>query len=131
MNDGDAAAWKEECISRMMSEAGPNGELTFETFKDFQKSLEKAFSPYDAPGDALEKMRRLRLTGDQSMDEHIAQFRILVSQSQIPVSATLSDFFRETLPLPLQRQILCCDSPPKPLKSGSRKLPAFRTTLKE
>ena len=54
MNDGDAATWKEECISRMMNEAGPDGELTFGTFKDFQKSLEKAFSPYDAPGDALE-----------------------------------------------------------------------------
>ena len=94
MNDGDAAAWKEECISRMMEEAVKNNdELTFGTFKDFQKSLEKAFAPYDAPGDALEQMRRLRMTSDQSMDEHIAKFRILVSQSQIPISAALSDFF--------------------------------------
>ena len=94
MNDGDAAAWKEECISKMMEEAAKtNGDLTFGSFKDFQKSLEKAFAPYDAPGDALEQMRRLRMTSNQSMDEHIAKFRILVSQSQIPISAALSDFF--------------------------------------
>ena len=131
MNDGDATAWKEECISKMMEEAAKtNGNLTFRSFKDFQKSLEKAFAPYDAPGDALEQMRRLRMTSEQSMDEHIAKFQILVSQSQIPISAALSDFFRETLPVPLQKQILCCDSPPKTLEEWFKKASRFQNNFK-
>ena len=127
MNEGDAAAWKEEYIDVAINS---EGEITFGTFDDFKTRLVKAFAPYDAPGDALEEMRRMRLAGNQSMDEHIARFRILVSQSQIPVSAALSDFFRETLPLPLQRQILCCDSPPETLDQWFEKASRFQNNFK-
>src|SRR5271163_4828931 len=60
MNEGDAAAWKEEYIDVAINS---EGEITFGTFDDFKTRLVKAFAPYDAPGDALEEMRRMRLAG--------------------------------------------------------------------
>ena len=102
MNEGDAGAWKEEFISRMLDDAETRGDdLSFGDFKTFRKSVENSFSPYDAPGDALDEIRRLRM-GDTPMDEHIAKFKILVTQSQMPETTALVDFFRETLPAPLQ-----------------------------
>ena len=81
MNEGDASAWKEEFISTALEDADVRGDdISFGNFKNFRDSLEKSFSPYDAPGDALDDIRRLRM-GDTPMDEHIAKFKILVSQS--------------------------------------------------
>ena len=130
MNDGDAAAWKEEFIFRAIEDSDKRGDdISFGTFQAFKDSLENSFSPYDAPGDALEEIRKLR-SGETSMDEHIAKFKILVTQSGLPESAAVIDFFRETLPVPLQRQILCCDSPPTTLSGWYDKASRFHNNYK-
>ena len=54
MNDGDAAAWKEQLLEKAATEAATTGkELDLGSYKDFEKSLNDTFAPYDAPGDAL------------------------------------------------------------------------------
>jgi retrotransposon gag protein/zinc knuckle protein len=113
MNDGDAGAWKEEFLARKIAAANTAGDdVTFGTWGAFRTALDDSFSPFDAPGDALSEMRNLKMGQDASIDEHVAKFKILVSQSGLGDSAALADFFRETLPTGLQRQILTSDPPP-------------------
>src|SRR5271155_1930385 len=80
MNEGDTAVWKEQMIDKAMADAiTKNTELDLGTYKDFEKSLNKTFTPYDAPGDALEKMKELRMKIGESVDDHTAKFKMLVS----------------------------------------------------
>ena len=102
MTDGDAALWKEEFIGKVIRDSVARGDdVSFGTYKKFIESLEKSFSPYDAPGDALDAMKHLRM-GEGNFDEHLAKFKLLVSQSGLAESAVLIDLFRETLPVGLQ-----------------------------
>ena len=113
MNNGDAGAWKEEFIARKINLANANGDnVTFGSWATFKAALEESFKPFDASGDALFEMRNLKMGQDASIDEHIAKFKILVSQTGLGDSAALADFFRETLLTGLQRQILISDTPP-------------------
>ena len=52
INDGDAAAWK----SQFLTEAKTPTGLNLTEWTQFQTDLQTAFKPYDAPGDALEKI---------------------------------------------------------------------------
>ena len=131
MNEGDAGAWKEELISRALEQADTRGDdLSFGTFKKFKESLIESFKQYDAPGDALDEMRTMRM-GDIPIDEHIAKFKILVTNSELEESAAVVNFFRETLPIPLQRQILCCDEPPEKLEDWYKKATRFHNNWKK
>ena len=132
MKEGDAGAWKDEFVSRALKNADDRGDdLSFGTWKNFRKSLDDSFLPYDAPGDALDEMRRLRASSDTAMDEHIAKFKILVSQLTLPESAALIDFFRETLPPALQKQIMCCEFPPETLAGWYKKASSFHNNWKK
>ena len=112
MNEGDAASWKEQLLEDAM--ALPTLDLG--TWKQFKINLEEAFKPYDAPGDALEEMKTLRM-GNNSIEEHIAKFKMLVTRSELEAtSAAVIDYFRESLNIPLQRRILSLENPPKTLK---------------
>jgi Ty3 transposon capsid-like protein/Zinc knuckle len=112
MNEGDAASWKEQLLEDAM--ALPSLDLG--TWKEFKENLEEAFKPYDAPGDALEEMKTLRM-GNNSIEEHIAKFKMLVTRSGLDTaSAAVIDYFRESLNIPLQRRILSLENPPKTLK---------------
>ena len=93
MTDGDAALWKQEFISKVIQDSVTAGnEITFGTYKSFIESLEKSFLPYDAPGDALNAMKRLRM-GEGSFEEHLEKFKLLVSQSGLDESAAVADLF--------------------------------------
>ena len=60
MTDGDAALWKQEFISKVIQDSVTAGnDISFGMYKSFIESLEKSFLPYDAPGDALDAMKRL------------------------------------------------------------------------
>ena len=62
MNDGDTAAWKEQLIDNAATVADANmTEFDLGTWKNFEMALKETFEPYDAPGDALEKMKESRL----------------------------------------------------------------------
>ena len=50
--------------------------------------------------------------GEGSFEEHLAKFKLLVSQSGLDESAAVVDLFRETLPYRLQRPILLSENPP-------------------
>ena len=125
MTDGDAALWKQEFISKVIRDSVTAGnEITFGTYKSFIESLEKWFLPYNAPGNALDAMKRLRM-GEGSFEEHLAKFKLLVSQSGLDESAAVADLFRETLPLGLQRPILLSEKPPVTLQEWYDKANTF------
>ena len=125
MTDGDAALWKQEFISKVIRDSITAGnEITFGTYKSFIESLEKSFLPYDAPGDALDAMKRLQM-GEGSFKEHLAKFKLLVSQSGLDESAVVADLFRETFPLGLQRPILLSKKPPVTLQEWYDKANTF------
>ena len=116
MTDGDTALWKQEFISKVIRDSvTAENEITFGTYKSFIESLEKSFLPYNAPGDALNAMKRLRM-GEGSFEEHLAKFKLLVSQSGLDESAGVADLFRETLPVGIQRPILLSEKPPVTLQ---------------
>ena len=125
MTNGDAALWKQEFISKVIQDSVTAGnEITFGTYKSFIESLEKSFLPYDAPGDALDAMKRLQM-GEGSFEEHLAKFKLLVSQSGLDKLAAVADLFRETLPLGLQRPILLSEKPPVTLQEWYDKANTF------
>jgi hypothetical protein len=105
MNDGDAGAWNEQYMEQALSTEPP----VFGTWAAFLTKLEDSFKPYDAPGDALEEIKNLRM-GNNSIEEHIAKFKMLVTRSRLGTTGETAtptiDYFRETLPVPLQKDIL-------------------------
>ena len=112
MNKGDAASWKEQLFEEAMAQP----DLNLGTWKQFKDNLEEAFKPYDAPGDTLEEMKTLQM-GNNSIEEHIAKFKMLVTRSGLDTnSAAVIDYFRESLNISLQQQILSLENPPKTLK---------------
>ena len=125
MTDSDAALWKQEFISKVIRDSVTAGnKITFGTYKSFIESLEKSFLPYDAPGDTLNVMKHLRM-GEGSFEEHLAKFKLLVSQSGLDESAVVADLFREMLPLGLQRPILLSEKPPVTLQECYDKVNTF------
>src|SRR5271155_859473 len=118
MNEGDAASWKEQLLEDALATAQANNtELNLGSFAQFKHDLQEAFAPYDSPGDALEKMKTLRMKREDSIDKHIAKFRMMVSESKLDRSSpVIIDLFRETLSMPLQKHILTLESPPKKLE---------------
>ena len=59
------------------------------------------------------------------MEEHLAKFKLLMSQSGLSDSAAVADLFRETLPLGLQRLILLSEKPPATLEEWYNKANTF------
>ena len=125
MTDGDATLWKEEFIGKVIRDSVARGDdISFGSYKKFIKSLEQSFSLYDAPGDALDAMKHLRM-GDGSFEEHLAKFKLLMSQSGLDESAVIVDLFRETLPIRLQGPILLSKNPPTTLQGWYDKANTF------
>jgi len=77
--------------------------LDLGTWNNFKKNLEEAFSPFDTPGEAREKLKRLQKEGKTPMNKHITMFKTLVAQAKIGKDEeALCDLFLETLPRKLQ-----------------------------
>jgi hypothetical protein len=113
IDEGDAAKWKEEFLeSRAKASKGP---VDLGTYDQFIADIKQAFQPFDGPGDALEQLKILRM-GNNSAEDHVAQFKLLVTRADLTESAMLIDAFRETLKIPLQRQIMSLETAPKDLK---------------
>ena len=80
------------------------------------KALRESFEPYDAPGDAMEKIINLK-KGDATVEDHIAKYKMLLRKAKIPEdSPPAIDYFMRSLPTPLQRDLLRLPTPPKDLK---------------
>lgn len=112
MTEGDAASWKEEFLE---SKNTPGQPMHLGTYAQFITDLDTAFKPYDAPGDALEEIKLIRM-GNNTAEDHVAQFKMLVNKAKLgTASAMLIDAFRKTLRVPLQRQILNLENAPTTL----------------
>ena len=69
----------------------------------FKHDLQEAFTPYNVPGDVLEKIKSLRMKGNNLIDCHIAKFKMLVTGSKLGSnSATIIDLYQESLLMTLQ-----------------------------
>ena len=95
MNNGDAASWKEQFVeSCIIMSAANQTQLDMGTFVSFKHDLQEAFTQYNAPGDALEKMKNLRMKGEDSIDDHVAKFKMLVTSSGVGnASGAVTDYY--------------------------------------
>jgi hypothetical protein len=107
LTGGDAAVWKQQFIQPKIEEheEAENDEPDWGTYKEFVEALKTTFQPYDEPVEALEDIKKLRLS-DGSITEHNSKFRLLMSQTGMKDSLALMDLYRETLPWSLQSPII-------------------------
>ena len=112
MNERDAKSWKAAYLRNARQPTG----LNLGTWVQFQKDVETAFAPYDAPGDALEELTALKM-GSNTIEDHSMAYKTLLARSGVlETSPSAIDYFRKTLNIPLQRKLLDLATPPKDLK---------------
>jgi Ty3 transposon capsid-like protein len=115
MASGSAATWKAQFIEEAYERpapANPNDRLG--TYTQFRKDLMEAFSMFDSVGDALDELQSMRKTKNESIDEHIAKFKMLATESKIDTTNPLTiELFKETLPWGLMLQLMRLETPLK------------------
>jgi Retrotransposon gag protein len=115
MATGSAATWKAQFIKEAYARpapANPNDRLGMYT--QFRKDLMGAFSMFDSVGNALDELRSLRKKKNESIDEHIARFKMLAAESKIDTMNPLSiKLFKETLPWGLTLELMRLETPLK------------------
>jgi len=116
MSEGDANSWKEEFFDTAEQKAAQvdGAKLDLGTYDKLIKQITDDFSPYDAPKDAIYEMKELKM-GNTSIEEHVAKFKMLVTKSKLAKNDAVAEYFRETLPIALQRNILSLSEPPTTL----------------
>ena len=117
MSKGDASSWKEEFFETAEQTASQNGgTLDLETYKYLITKITADFSPYDALKDVIYEIKEMRMGGNTSIEEHVSKFKMLVTRSKLEKNDTVIEYFRETLPISLQRNILTLEMPPSTLE---------------
>jgi hypothetical protein len=95
-----ATTWKVQFIDEANTQpapANPNSKLG--TYATFRKHLIDAFSMFDLVRDVLDKPQALRMKKNNSIDKHIAKFKMLAVESKINTTNPLTIYlFKETLP---------------------------------
>ena len=113
MNAGAAATWKTQFIdeaNQRPAPADPRNKLG--TYATFKTDLVDAFSMFDSAGDALDELRSLRMKKDDSIDEHIARFKLLAAEAKVDSNSTLTiELFKETLTKPLENRLMKLETP--------------------
>jgi hypothetical protein len=103
-----AATWKAQFIDDAYAKpipTNPNNRL--ETYTQFRKDLTEAFSMFNSVGDALDEWRSLKKKKTESIDKHIAKFKMLATESKIDTINPLSiELFKETLPWALTLKLM-------------------------
>ena len=67
------------------------------------------------------------MANNSNINKHVTKFKILVTRSGLLDSTAVMDFFRETLPTPLQKQVMTCENPPTTLKEWYEKATKFHS----
>ena len=112
MTSGDTKSWKDQYLE----ESNKGEYLDLGTWLEFTKALRKSFEPYNAPGDAMEKIINLK-KGGATVKDHITKYKTLLRKAKIPEDSPLAiDYFMRSLPTPLQRDLLRLPTPPKDIK---------------
>jgi Domain of unknown function (DUF4939) len=81
MTTGSAATWKAQFIKEAYAKptpANPNDRLG--TYTQFRKDLIEAFLMFDSVGDVLDESRSLRKKKTESINKHIAKFKMLATK---------------------------------------------------
>jgi hypothetical protein len=108
MTTGSAATWKVQFIEKAYTKpvpANPNDRLG--TYTQFRKVLIEAFSMFNSVRDALDELWSLRKKKNESIDKHIARFKMLAAESKIDTMNPLSiELFKETLPWALMLELI-------------------------
>jgi hypothetical protein len=107
MNEGDVNSWKEEFFDTAEQTAAQTrgAKINLGTYDDLIKKNVEDFSPYDAPKDAIYEMKELKM-GNSSIEEHVSKFKMLVTKSKLAKNDMVVEYFRESLPIALQKNIL-------------------------
>jgi Domain of unknown function (DUF4939) len=115
MASGSAATWKAQFIEEAYERPAPaNPNDWLGTYTQFRKDLMEAFSMFDSVGDALDELRSMRKTKNKLIDEHIAKFKMLATESKINTTNPLTiELFKETLPWGLTLQLMKLETPLK------------------
>jgi hypothetical protein len=118
MATGSAGTWKTQFIDEAYARpAPPNPNDRLGTYTQFRKDLMEAFSMFDSVGDALDELQSLRKKKTESINEHIARFKMLAAKSKIDTTNPLTiELFKETLPWGLTLQLMKLE---KPLPTGT------------
>jgi hypothetical protein len=112
MSEGDANSWKEEFFDTAEQiTAQTGGKIDLGTYDGLIALIVKDFSPYDAPKDAIYEMKEIKL-GNSSIEEHVSKFKMLVTKSKLTKNDAVVEYFRESLPIALQRNIMTLSEPP-------------------
>src|SRR5271168_3033955 len=90
MTEGTACAWKEAFVRDVINSPAND----FGSLKQFTVNLKKAFEASDLEGDASAKLRQLK-QGKDSVDDYVAQFRILAGKARMTDDAALMEYFME------------------------------------
>jgi Retrotransposon gag protein len=115
MTTGSAATWKAQFIEEAYAKPAPiNPDDRLGIYTQFRKDLIEAFLMFDSVRDALDELRSLRKKKTESIDEHIAKFKMLAAESKINTMNLLSiELFKETLPWALTLQLIKLETPLK------------------
>ena len=121
MNEGDANSWKEEFFDTAEQAAAQTlgAKIDLGTYDNLIKKIVEDFSPYDAPKDAIYEMKELKM-GNSSIEEHVSKFKMLVTKSKLAKNDAVAEYFRESLPIALQKNILSLPEQPKSLEEWYR-----------
>ena len=129
MTEGDANSWKEELYNTAEQKAAQDGStILLRTYKELMDLIIKDFSPYDVPKDAIYEIKEMKM-GNTSIEEHVAKFKMLVTKSKLEKNEAVVEYFRETLPIPLQKNFMTLKKPLTTLKNGTNGQSNFKTTL--
>src|ERR1700677_457271 len=90
MTEGTARAWKEAFVRDIIN--SPTND--FGSLKQFTIDLKKAFEASGSEGDARAKLQQLK-QGKDSVDDYVAQFRILAGKARMTDNAALTEYFME------------------------------------
>ena len=113
MSEGDVSSWKEEFFETAEQTASQNGGThNLGTYINLITKIMADFCPYDTPKDTIYEMKEMRMGGNTSIEEHISKFKMLVTRSKLEKNDAVIEYFRETLPISLQRNILTLEMPP-------------------
>src|ERR1700678_4568336 len=90
MMEGTARAWKAAFVQNVINSQAND----FRSLKQFTVNLRKAFEASDSEGDARAKLQQLK-QGKDSVDDYVAQFRILAGKARMTDNAALTEYFME------------------------------------
>src|SRR6202522_4221091 len=107
MTEGTARARKEAFVRDIIN--SPTND--FGSLKQFTADLKKAFEASDSEGDARAKLRQLN-QGKDSVDDYVAQFRILAGKARMTDNAALTEYFMEGINTGILQKIFAHENLP-------------------